>query len=566
VKKPYLSAFVLFGVAAIGCTSLLGDFEVQKATAGDGGTCTPGTPGCGADGCPTGQAKCGDTCVDTQTNHENCGACGRACPANLSCGGGNCNCPDQGAFCDGMCFPKTDKAHCGPTCIACPGNQVCTGQCVDPPPPAFEKLPLPATGWTNAAGEGLSLTVKDTGQPNTTYECRTFPQVAATPPAFKACDGAAGTGRVHKPVEDATTPEGTYVTEYRYKLGTFTSPTVSARYYVIKKLNGVASCPRQGVPLDGPHFTEDKYFSVAKTFSTAAGAAFPTTNTFPAGGGGRNDAIYLGNPWIKIPFQRIARTHGMASSSSFDDDQWPAANGDYLFNERSLRHRWSISPDRTMILITRMFIHPTTNDCKQRFTIGDEMETFFGPPGRGKRKLDCEAVVLNTQGNMICLNPDPAKPEPIVTPVDVRLKDTDGAEIATNATTYVGANYLYSPTAAWKPAYAGGYVQVPEAPYGRWYKVQGFPPGSANYLYLTETLQTAATNVKVRFAANATPAFVIASGIAKIQQDAHSWGTGGKKIPAITGTKITMPMPSHRTKCEVAGCDTGKPWLTYLPP
>jgi hypothetical protein len=43
---------------------------------------------------------------------------------------------------------------------------------------------------------------------------------------------------------------------------------------------------------------------------------------------------------------------------------------------------------------------------------------------------------------------------------------------------------------------------------------------------------------------------------AKMHPDAHNYATG-----------VTAPgTPSPKTKCETLGCDTNKPWLTYLPP
>jgi hypothetical protein len=568
-----------------GCTTLLGDFEILPTNGGldgggnldaggsrDTGVCIENCDlpnGDGSAGCPVGQTKCGDTCVDTQTSAAHCGACNRACPNGLSCGGGNCQCPDQGAFCDGQCFPRTDKAHCGVTCIACASGQVCDGKCVDPPPPAFEKVPRSATGWTDAASAPLTVVVKATGQPGTKYECRSGPigVFSPTAPDWKTCDGTSGDGTTHQPTEDATTPEGTYRTEYRYKLGPYTSPVIGTNYYVHKSLNGVATCPRQGVPLDGPHFTVAQYFAAAQAWASA-NAGFPIGNKFPDGGDKRSDAIYLGNPWIKIPFSRVAHSHAMDSSQGYDDVAWPPAGKDYLFNERSLRHRWVINEARTMILVARQYIHPTTNDCKQRYEIGDEVEVFYGPPGRGKRKLECEAYILNTQGNAICLMPSASRPEPEVIPVDSRIPGTAGSSIGTAFQTYANNTYVYSPTPVFTPSMAGGFIQIPEGPFSRWYKIASV--SGTQTAYLSEPFAGGALlNQKARFTDKATPTFVIDTGYAKLHQDAHSWATGQKRIPAITGVPIGAPRPSPRTKCETPGCGgpgTAKPWLTYLPP
>ncbi|HVH45310.1 MAG TPA: hypothetical protein VM925_23315 [Labilithrix sp.] len=567
MKKPQLAFFVCFAGAIIGCTSLLGDFDVSKSSSNDtgdsggGGACTPE------------QTKCGDTCVDTKTNATNCGACNRACPNGLACSDGNCQCPDKGAFCDGQCFARTDREHCGPTCATCAGNQVCDGQCADPPPPAFDKLPRSATGWKDAANAPLTVTVKATNQPGTKYECRTAPIGKFTPtvPEWKSCDGASGDGTTHQPPQDPTTPEGTYLTEYRYKLGPYTSPVISARYYVHKSLDGVATCPRQGVPLDGPHFSDEQYFAVAQAFATANAGAFPTANAFPAGGEKRSDAIYLGNPWIKIPFARVSHTRAMDASSGMDDDPWPPAGKEYLFNERSLRHKWVLNAARTMVLVSRQYIHPKTNDCKDRYEIGNKLEVGYGPPGRGFRKLECEAYVLNTQGNAICLMPNANKPEPLVVPIDSRVPVDDsqdgGQSLGATFQLYAGNTYVYSSTAVFTPAMVGGYLQIPENQFGRWYKIASVSSGTV--AYLTEGFAgtpNPGPTMSARFAPNAVTAFVIGTGFAKLHQDAHAWATGKKRIPAVTGPQISQPLPSHRTKCETPGCNVGKPWLTYLPP
>ena len=41
-------------------------------------------------GCQSGRARCGDACVDTQTNSANCGACGHACSGDRPCVMGVC--------------------------------------------------------------------------------------------------------------------------------------------------------------------------------------------------------------------------------------------------------------------------------------------------------------------------------------------------------------------------------------------------------------------------------------------------------------------------------------------
>lgn len=557
VRKPQLAFFVCFGTAVIGCTTILGDFDVNpNASPG----VDSGGGGDGSNGCPAGQEKCNDTCVDTKTSAANCGACNHACTAPLTCGEGNCACPNKGAYCDGQCYEPTDRQHCGATCSQCTGNQVCQGNCVDPPAAAFDKPPRSATGWKDAANQALTITLKATGQPGTIYECRTGPAAKFSPtePAWANCDGANGDTTTHQPKEDATTPEGTYRTEHRYKLGAYLSPVVGTTYYVHKSLDGVAPCPRQGVPLDGPHFTDEQYFQAATAWAIANPGQFPITAKFPDGGNKPSDAIYVGNPWIKIPFSNVTRTKGMQWGSG--DAPFPDTGQDYLFNERSLRHRFAINPIRNLILVTRQYIHPKTNDCKQVIQTGNSYQPDYGPPGRGVRKLDCEAYVLNTRGNALCLTAKDGKVDAVV--VDRRIPFDDNADggrsLGATFQTYAGGSALTTTTPnTFNASMVGGFVQIPETPTGRWYEIGTYY--SDKTVYLTEACQNgAATNVKVRFVQTPLSDFVIDAGFPKLHQNNHGWATG-----KLNGG---VPKPSHRTKCETAGCNTGKPWLTFLPP
>jgi hypothetical protein len=78
-------------------------------------------------GCPAGQTSCTQTgpegqteiCTDTQTDAENCGACGRPCFArpgsgiSVSCVAGECLC-DGAPACDHECPDfQTASHHCG---------------------------------------------------------------------------------------------------------------------------------------------------------------------------------------------------------------------------------------------------------------------------------------------------------------------------------------------------------------------------------------------------------------------------------------------------------------------
>ena len=82
--------------------------------------------------CGTGEAA---TCVDTASDVRNCGACGAACADGERCTLGVCHlgCAAAGwGTCGARCYQlSSDASHCGDCATACPSDQVCSsGSCV----------------------------------------------------------------------------------------------------------------------------------------------------------------------------------------------------------------------------------------------------------------------------------------------------------------------------------------------------------------------------------------------------------------------------------------------------
>src|SRR5262249_38724742 len=99
----------------------------------DAGACDyPCAPGWGR--CPVGSRD--PDCYTDLTGPENCGSCGRHCPAPdggfARCTQGNCEqvCPG-GQACSGTCYPLNDVNHCGNCATRCnpavDGGAVCDG-------------------------------------------------------------------------------------------------------------------------------------------------------------------------------------------------------------------------------------------------------------------------------------------------------------------------------------------------------------------------------------------------------------------------------------------------------
>lgn len=91
-----------------------------------------------ADLCGEGLTQCGEACVDPQSDVDNCGGCGNACPEDAGCASGTCVaiCEAGLTSCDGICVDtQTDGDHCGGCGFACPDSAPCTeGVCLAPCP------------------------------------------------------------------------------------------------------------------------------------------------------------------------------------------------------------------------------------------------------------------------------------------------------------------------------------------------------------------------------------------------------------------------------------------------
>ena len=53
--------------------------------------------------CSSGQLECGGTCINTQTDGQNCGACGKTCGSGSTCQNGTCSCANGFVSCNGSC-------------------------------------------------------------------------------------------------------------------------------------------------------------------------------------------------------------------------------------------------------------------------------------------------------------------------------------------------------------------------------------------------------------------------------------------------------------------------------
>jgi len=133
-----------------GCGSACDGDAAPLCAATDAGaySCVPACP----DQTPT---LCGDSCVDTTSDRDNCNACGNVCPntvdhAQAVCVHGACTfaCASGYQECNGACVQYTTAANCGSCGNACSGDggaAVCAGSngsyaCVSGCPPGAPTL------------------------------------------------------------------------------------------------------------------------------------------------------------------------------------------------------------------------------------------------------------------------------------------------------------------------------------------------------------------------------------------------------------------------------------------
>ncbi len=84
--------------------------------------------------CAEGEATCGNLCVDTQSDVEHCGGCGRACAPGERCSAGACALTCGGStptVCGDACVDtRRDRLHCGSCATACAAGEICLdGHC-----------------------------------------------------------------------------------------------------------------------------------------------------------------------------------------------------------------------------------------------------------------------------------------------------------------------------------------------------------------------------------------------------------------------------------------------------
>ncbi len=164
-----------------------------------------------ASGCPTGQTRCGATCVDLTSTVANCGACGTVCAAPTG-GAPTCTAGGCGVMCNSgrtACGTgaattcpdvMTDPANCGACGNACPDAQLCVaGRCqIDCPAPSTICVATDVMSCINTANDTAHCGRCDNACPtpaNATAACNASTcGIGACATGFADCDSAAANG------------------------------------------------------------------------------------------------------------------------------------------------------------------------------------------------------------------------------------------------------------------------------------------------------------------------------------------------------------------------------------
>src|SRR5471032_2080707 len=155
-RLALLLLMVSAALLQVNCGSTSNGLQAGR-TAGGGaaGSVTMCSPACntgeactnGACQCLTGLALCQASCVDTQSDPQNCGACGTVCTTGQVCAQGACSSAGCGTLtqCGQSCVDTSSNVeNCGACGKPCQGGASCmSGACV-----------AQSTGAGGAAGAG----------------------------------------------------------------------------------------------------------------------------------------------------------------------------------------------------------------------------------------------------------------------------------------------------------------------------------------------------------------------------------------------------------------------------
>jgi hypothetical protein len=268
------------------------------------------------------------------------------------------------------------------------------------------------TGWLLPDGTPVKMFVQPVSG-NVVYECRhgrtargATGQVGDQP--WRPCDSASGITTTVHGVPVAGNPSGRYRTEVRLRIVDYTSAIASHAYYAHDSLDRVATCAQR--------LSDAELYKIVKEFPVPE-LQSPLNTNFPF-----HTSTLTERPFVRPvyglglnnPDIPGARYNIIAVPLSLDPDERPP---DPLFQSvLSLRHSFTLSSDRTMLIVRRQyearrpFEHGGERSCRNSFQFGWYQvqgvspcwtESCAGTPRR--QMVDCEALVLNYRGQATCV-------------------------------------------------------------------------------------------------------------------------------------------------------------------
>ncbi len=112
------------------CCALAACSDSDSTTGPTGTSATNSSGGSDNTGCAGRLAECGDDCVDTSVDPNNCGSCGQTCADGKTCVEGACalECGGGTSECSGKCVDTSlDPNNCGGCDSSCSASEVCAG-------------------------------------------------------------------------------------------------------------------------------------------------------------------------------------------------------------------------------------------------------------------------------------------------------------------------------------------------------------------------------------------------------------------------------------------------------
>lgn len=304
--------------------------------------------------------------------------------------------------CDGFTDCLDSSCSAGASCCVESGAEVCNdgidNNCdgvIDCPVLVSAIPALPATDrkdWEGGAvaANQAKLVLDTPAATQYAVQCRSGKPADVSTRQFTVCNPMDPSSTEITPLRevDGSNPvfNGLVSTQVRFAYPNGqTSKPISYTYYVHNSLAGAQPCPERT--------TDQAFFDFAATYLASGPAPFADAEA------------RLAAPFVNIDFTP-------PTNSIFE-----VAEGEGSVEYLSLRRRFSLSPDKHLILMKRVYgSRRSTSDCLAA-TIRKHQNEWGGVYDHNRDiRSGCHAIVLNKEGAGLCLNVDESQVISIVNP------------------------------------------------------------------------------------------------------------------------------------------------------